>query len=279
MRIYGLDCTSAPSRTKSFTCAHCELAGGTLRLLTLERLENFAAFEHFLDRPGPWVCGFDLPFGQPRKLVESLGWPRDWSGYVSAVAALQPIQAFERVLEHYRSGRPRGDKHLLRYTDVRARALSPMMLYGVPLARMFYQLMPRLKASSICILPCRPNDDNRIALEVYPRLVADLMIGREGSYKHDDRHKQTATRTQGRRDIIDGLRSPRLREGYGFDVELSDTHAAMMVQDGKGDLLDGLLCAIQAAWAATQPGYAISPKCDPNEGWIVDPISYQPATT
>ena len=29
------------------------------------------------------------------------------------------------------------------------------------------------------------------------------------------------------------------------------------------------LCAVQAAWAATQPGYGLPADLDPLEGWIV----------
>ena len=46
------------------------------------------------------------------------------------------------------------------------------------------------------------------------------------------------------------------------------------IQDGSGDQLDGLLCAIQAGWAYTQRdhNYGIPADCDPLEGWIADPV-------
>jgi hypothetical protein len=31
---------------------------------------------------GQWIGGFDLPFGQPRSLIEHEGWPTDWPEFV-----------------------------------------------------------------------------------------------------------------------------------------------------------------------------------------------------
>ncbi len=44
----------------------------------LQRFEALDGFGRWLAQPGPWVGGFDFPFGLPRELVEHLGWPRDW---------------------------------------------------------------------------------------------------------------------------------------------------------------------------------------------------------
>ena len=50
--------------------AHAALVGN--------RLTSFAEFEALLQKPGPWVGGFDFPFGLPRDLVITLGWPQAW---------------------------------------------------------------------------------------------------------------------------------------------------------------------------------------------------------
>lgn len=76
MRIYGIDFTSRPTRRKPITCLECRLDGGVLSAGTLESLKSFDAFEDILQRPGPWIAGIDFPFGQPRKLIETLGWPQ-----------------------------------------------------------------------------------------------------------------------------------------------------------------------------------------------------------
>src|SRR5579864_3499802 len=74
MNIYGLDFTSAPSRKKPITCAVCELAHNSLKLNECLKLSSFAEFEAFLHWDGPWLAALDFPFGQPRKLITSLGW-------------------------------------------------------------------------------------------------------------------------------------------------------------------------------------------------------------
>ena len=42
-----------------------------------------------------------------------------------------------------------------------------------------------------------------------------------------------------------------------------------LIADGSGDLLDAVICAVQAAWAARQPGYGIPASAPAGEGWIV----------
>jgi hypothetical protein len=54
-------------------------------------------------------------------------------------------------------------------------------------------------------------------------------------------------------------------------VRLKLTHAQRdsLVDDASGDRLDAVLCLVQAAWAAAQPGYGMPADVDPVEGWIV----------
>lgn len=272
MKIYGLDFTSAPSSKKPITCAQCRVDGDTLRLEAFCVLESFAAFEDFLARIGPWVAGLDFPFGQPRKLVENLRWPQTWAGYVRLVSAMSKGE-FDGLLKDYRDGRPVGDKQHLRRTDERAGSRSPMMMYGVPVGKMFLEGAPRLLACGASILPCHPQDDTRILLEAYPGLVARRWI-KKGSYKSDTRRKQTLDRRAARGAIVDGLRSTEAAADYGFSIHF-DAWADEFIQDGSGDKLDALLCAIQAGWAYAhrEQNFGIPVDCDCLEGWIVDPLS------
>ena len=80
MMIYGLDFTSVPSHKKPITCVRCRLDRDGLHLESCDTLPSFDVFESFLAQPGPWVAGLDFPFGQPRKLVENMGWPNTWEG-------------------------------------------------------------------------------------------------------------------------------------------------------------------------------------------------------
>ena len=271
MRIYGIDFTSAPKRSKPIACALCELVDGELRLQEQLALLGFDEFEAFLDRSGPWMAGLDFPFGQPRKLIEDLGWPVCWAGYVKHVSGTS-LRAFADTLARYRNDRPPGAKHLYRHTDLKANACSPMMLHGVPVGRMFYHGAPRLLRSGASIVPCCPVGDSRVVVEAYPALVARRFIGPR-SYKSDDRRKQTPERREARQALVASLRSDLLQAGYDLQLALGDSQAESLVGDPSGDWLDALLCAIQAAWAHGRcgQGYGVPRDCDPLEGWIVDP--------
>jgi hypothetical protein len=272
MRIYGIDFTSAPSPKKAITFAQCKLEGDCLSLEYLGRLTSFAAFEEFLRQPGPWLAGIDFPFGQPRKLIENLGWPQTREGYVGHVASMTKSQ-FVGTLANYCSARAKGDKHHLRLTDKLAHSRSPMMMYRVPVAKMFFEGAPRLLNSGASILPCYPRDDSRLVVEAYPALVARRWIGKR-SYKNDTLKQQTPARCSAREELIRGLRSTDAETPFGFDVHFSDEDATVFIQDGTGDTFDALLCAVQAGWAYSQreQGYGIPVDCNPLEGWIVDPL-------
>jgi hypothetical protein len=128
LKVFGVDFTSAPSHRKSITYAVCELRGRQLTHIESSRLESFDEFETFLIEPGPWVAGFDFPFGQPRKLIDNLKWDPDWESYVNLLSRLC-MKGWERLLREYRTPRPKGDKQHLRETDDRAQSKSPMMMY------------------------------------------------------------------------------------------------------------------------------------------------------
>jgi len=283
VRIYGLDFTSAPGvRRKQIPVTACKLEAERLVIEETERLSSFKDFEDFLKRPGVWVAGIDFPFGQPRKLVENLGWPLDWSGYVGVVRTMQ-LAEFEKTLADYRTSRARGDKQHLRATDGSARAQSPMMLYGVPVGKMFFQGAPRLLASGVSVRPCRPVKDKPIIIEAYPALVARKWIGSR-SYKNRSKEKSPENLLQARRDIVTGLGEAEMRRRYGFEVLGAIDPGRPYVEDPSGDWLDSLMCAIQAAWAYQQRDspsapYGIPLDSDPLEGWIVDPDLLPAPTT
>jgi hypothetical protein len=269
MQIYGLDFTSSPTRRKPITCACCELYDTLLTVKSCRKMPSFDDFEAFLRSDGSWVAALDFPFGQPRKLIANLGWPQIWQGYMGMVASMSKAE-FEDTLHSYRADRAPGDKMHLRLTDRLAGAISPMMLHRVPVSKMFFQGATRLYNSQVSILPCRPTSDNRIAVEGYPALVARKLIGKR-SYKSDVRGKQTMDREMARREIVHGLHSDRLVEWYGLSVRMSDEMGETLVQDAMADMLDAVLCAVQAGWAYVrrERGHGIPMECDRDEGWIV----------
>jgi len=270
MHIYGLDFTSSPTSRKPITCACCELHETILTVKSCLILTSFAEFNAFLRGDGPWLAALDFPFGQPRKLVANLSWPQSWQGYMQIVASMSKAE-FEDTLHSYRASRAPGDKLHLRVTDQLAGAISPMMLHRVPVGKMFFQGATRLFNSPISILPCRPMSDTRIAVEGYPALVARRFIGRR-SYKSDMHSLQTIEKEMARREIVEGLRSEQLQEWYGLSVEMSDNLGNLLIKDAMGDMLDAVMCAVQAGWVYMQreKGYGIPVECDKDEGWIVD---------
>jgi len=270
MRIHGLDFTSAPSRRKPLISVGCAFDGATLRPDHADEMITFAAFEESLRKPGPWVCGMDFPFGQPRSLVDALGWPANWEGYVGAVARLSK-EAFEDTIRSDMATRPYGSKWRYRRTDLRSGSSSAMMLFRVPVGKMFFRGAPRLLASGVSVEPCRPTGDTRVAVEAYPAVVARALLGRD-SYKRDG-EPDTPERRAARETLISGLESPALREKYGFGVALDDGWRDDLLEDPSADTLDSLLCAVQAAWSYCRRnnGWGVPEDCDRDEGWIVDP--------
>jgi hypothetical protein len=271
VKIYGLDFTSAPSRKKPLIALGCALEGDVLRVENSEEMRDFAGFEQFLDKPGSWVCGMDFPFGQPSSLVSALGWPEGWEGYVGEVARLSKGE-FEDSIRADMARRPPGSKYRYRLADRRSGARSGMMLFRVPVGRMFYRGAPRLLASGVSVEPCRPNGDTRVVVEAYPAVVARRFLDR-ASYKNDERRKQTTAHRVARERLVAGLESEILKEAYGFTVAMEGSWREELVRDPAADALDSLLCAVQAAWAYTKrdENYGVPPECDPDEGWILDP--------
>lgn len=270
MRIFGLDFTSVPGRRKPLIVLGCTLEGDSLRVEDSETLTDFGGFEDFLQRRGPWVCGMDFPFGQPRSLIATLGWPESWEGYVGEVGRL-PKEEFEDKIRADMGLRPAGSKWRYRLADRRSGSSSAMMLFRVPVGKMFYQGAPRLLASGVRVEPCRRNGDERVAIEAYPAVVARRFLGRT-AYKRDG-VPDTPERRSTRETLLAGLESALLREVYGFAVEMDARWRDEFVRDPSADALDSLLCAVQAAWGYEKrdEGYGVPPECDPDEGWILDP--------
>jgi hypothetical protein len=271
MRVYGLDFTSAPRREKPITCVAATLIEQALHIESLVVFECFDTFENFLGSPGPWMAGMDFPFGQPKILRRNLGWPDDWVAIAQLVGDLS-LSEFERILTEYRQAREPGDKHHRRDTDILAHSQSPMTLYGVPVAKMFYKGVPLLERCRVNIIPCRPLNKDRYVVEAYPALVARRYIGKT-KYKSDERRHQTPEREDARRKLLDIVRGPRLKKDFGLILDLPDGLTEEFVADASADRLDALLCAIQTAWSwrLRDQNYGIPDGIDPVEGWIMDP--------
>jgi hypothetical protein len=270
LRIFGVDFTSAPSHRKPIVQAIGELSRQSLAVTELRSIHTLSGFDCVLRTPGPWVGGFDFPFGLPRKLLNGVELPDDWAGYVAAIESMGK-PAFCALLEQYKEDRAPGDREHLRVTDRQAGALSPQKLYGTPLAKMFFEGAIRLRQAPVDVPPLRRRVGSPVALEAYPALVARGWIGR-ASYKTETRAKQTPEQADVRARIVRTLTSSACRKAYGFRVSLPSELADRMVKDAGGDHLDAVLCAVQAAGAFQRgPSFGIPLHADPVEGWIVDP--------
>lgn len=265
MKVFGVDFTSAPRRAKPIVVAHGTATGKRLRIDALESLTDFDAFEKLLDRPGPWVGGFDFPFGLPGELVADLLWPREWKPLVAFCAALSRSE-LRGILDGYRASRPVGRKYAHRMTDGPAGSSSPMKLVNPPVALMFHEGAPRLAAAGLHIPGLAQSDRRRVALEAYPGLLARSIT--RASYKNDARGKQTPARRAARRAIVTALEQVTPELGIRVTFARSAVRAHL-VADASGDALDAVLCAVQVAWAVTRPNYGLPRRVPACEGWIV----------
>jgi hypothetical protein len=172
---------------------------------------------------------------------------------------------FRQALDSYRAGRPVGRKYAHRATDYPAGSSSPMKLVNPPVALMFHEGARRLLDAGLSIPILRENGSDRIALEAYPGLLARKQLGIRASYKSDTRAEQTGARRSVRKQIVAALVDGR---PLGIDVKFSKFEK-QVVADGSGDLLDAVICAAQAAWAAKRPGYGLPAEASAGEGWIL----------
>jgi hypothetical protein len=308
MKIYGLDFSSNPSKSKRLTLAHCQLDNSTLAVHRLEELNTTTEgdYSKFCDwlagkngYGSEWVAGIDFPFGLPLEAIERFRWlkhdgPQSWTAYVEELYrdVENDLEKFrERVESWKKSGKTGKDKRvfLLRHTDklsgfAGSTPSSPMKVHhqcNPPVGRMFFQGADRLRQAGVCIHPVRRNDCRRVVVEAYPRLVADKFIP-GGKYKEGD------DLSASREAIISGLAKQN-------DYQVTVTFAASKdrqasIDDEQGDKLDSVLSSVQAAWAyLSEQGEAGKAKRTHSygvpffsvacmnqivelEGWIVDPL-------
>jgi len=236
-----------------------------VQLQGIELLADWPAFETWLRRPGPWLGAFDLPFGLPRELVQSLGWPLDWAALMRHYAGLSRAQ-IRSTFAAFCAARPAGAKFAHRACDGPAGSSPSMKWVNPPVAWMLHAGVPRLLAAGVTLAGLQAGDAQRVAVEAYPGLLARELIGRR-SYKSDERRRQTAERERARRELVAALEAGRSR--LGLRLLLDDAQRAELIADPTADRLDAVLCLLQAAWASTRPNWGLPPGIDALEGWIV----------
>jgi hypothetical protein len=279
MQIIGCDFSSSPGKRKPIVVAISEeflSEMGTQNspnkrcvLSKIERFEALHAWETFLQQDVQWVGGFDLPFGLPRELVETLQWPTDWHTCMQHYASLSR-EEIRATFKAFCDARPVGGKFAHRAADAPAGSSPSMKWVNPPVAYMLHAGVPRLIAAGCHFPGLHQGQPHKVALEAYPGLLAREIIGSR-SYKSDDKAKQTAQRLIARKDILTTLENGQTR--LAIRLKLSNAQRETLIEDASGDSLDAALCMLQAAWGYNQyrqgmKNYGL-PRFDPIEGWIV----------
>jgi hypothetical protein len=301
--VYGVDFSSAPTLKKPITVAvgKVDTLRGVYQLSHISGLTTLQVFEAFLATPGPWLGGFDLPFGQPRTLIEHEGWPEDWRTFVRFFCSADR-EALRQRFKAWCDARPAGDKFAWRRTDKPAGSSPAMRWTNPPVAWMMQAGIGRMVQAGLCFpahgdhcvwtIPAtvalgpspagepssqssqsKQHEDNpRIAVEAYPGFTARQVT--RHSYKSDTPAKQDTDRAHHRQQILRAL----LQGNAGLSLRLEATPGWIrhMTIDGSGDLLDAVICALQAAHAAAQPGFGLPANLDPLEGWIASVPGHDP---
>lgn len=269
--VIGVDFTSAPRARKPLTVAVGRLVEGPrpaiYHLDAIRELATLAAFDDLLREPGDWLGGFDLPFGQPRTLIEHEGWPTDWREFVRFYCG-QPRELLRDVFRRWCAGRPAGDKFAWRKADKPAGSSPAMRWTNPPVAWMMHAGIGRMLDAGLAFpahrVAGRGKTRGKIALESYPGFTARQVCRK--SYKSDTPAMQTAERRANRRAILDAVVAGEA--GLAVRLDVSAGVARRMIADGAGDLLDAAICGLQAAHASLQPRYGFPRDLDPLEGWI-----------
>jgi hypothetical protein len=275
-QLLGCDFSSAPSKRKQIVMAWGTLQQGRVQVSKLQGFATLQDFRTALAQPVSWVGGFDLPFGLPRELVQTLGWPTEWGTCIRHYASLSREDIRTRFAA-FCNARPVGGKFAHRATDLPAGSSPSMKWVNPPVAYMLHAGVPLLLDAGVYLpglqSPPPPGSGGtlRVALEAYPGLLAREVLGIR-SYKSDDKAKQTPERLIARKDLINALELGNTR--LALRLKLSHAQRDALTADASGDALDAVLCLMQAAWGLNQYAnghalYGLPPDLDPLEGWIV----------
>ncbi len=274
--LVGCDFSSRPDRRKPIVIARGHLRGDVVVLEALQRLDSLDAYARWLRDEPDWLGGFDFPFGLPRELVQVLGWPSEWLDVMRLYASLERSELRVRFAA-FCANRPIGGKFAHRATDRWAGSSPSMKWVNPPVAWMCHAGVPPLIDAGVYIPGLHLGDTRatdaqrrprKVALEAYPGLLAREVLGR-ASYKSDDRGKQTLERRERRQYLLDALQAGRTR--LALRLQTRPEQRALLLDDGRGDNLDAVLCLVQAAWGWQRgwPYYGLPRPVDSLEGWIV----------
>ena len=263
--VLGVDFSCSPSPCKPITVARGRLGADALAVHALDALPTLTAFEQLLRTPGPWLGGFDLPFGLPRPFVDANAFGTTAAEVIAAVRSRCATRmGWRAFIDSWGNAQPPGARLLHRRTDGATAVVStsPLQTRYVPVGLMYYEGVARLVDAGVTLPALRhAGDPQRVALEAYPRRLAHAIVGNR-SYKNGDDDDRRAARAT----IVAALAAGR--ERFGFALVCHPSLRRSLVDDASGDRLDAVLCLAQTAIASRRDGYGVPDDVDPVEGWI-----------
>ena len=222
------------------------MCGGRVLLSKLERLESLEAFAQWLQQPVGWIGAFDLPFGLPRELLETLGWPLQWDACIRHYVRLSRAD-IRATFAAFCNARPVGGKFAHRATDLSAGSSPSMKWVNPPVAYMLHAGVPLLLDAGIFLPGLHVGEPShvdaagharKVALEGYPGLLAREVLNKR-SYKSDEKSRQTSERLIARKDLITALEHGQTR--LGLRLKLTHAQRDVLADDASGDSLDAVL--------------------------------------
>ena len=142
--LLGCDFSSSPTKRKPIVLALGEARQGRVQLQSLRTFDTLSAFGDWLAQPADWLGGFDLPFGLPRELVQTLGWPTDWAACMDHYCGLER-SAIREQFAAFCHARPVGGKFAHRAADRPAGSSPSMKWVNPPVAYMLHAGVPLLR--------------------------------------------------------------------------------------------------------------------------------------
>jgi Protein of unknown function (DUF429) len=264
--LLGVDFSCAPSPRKPITVAQGCWVGGELLVSEVERLASLSDFEALLRRPGPWLGGFDFPFGLPRPFVDALNLGSDCRSVSTELhRRCANRMSFRALVDQFGNARAAGQRLPHRRCDTAfdgTRSSSPLQTRYVPVGFMYFEGLARLLAAGLCLPGLAEGDPARRAFEAYPGALAFELIGRR-SYKNS----AAADRRQARRELLARLKKGQSR--LAAPLRLGAALQRRLMADESGDQIDAVLALVQVAWASRVPGFGLPADIDPVEGWIL----------
>ena len=257
MLLAGVDFSCSPSRRKPITLATGRLVGTRLVARRVAELTTLAAFETGCVAPGPWLGGFDFPFGLPRAFVDAHGFGASCGGgdreRAQSLRDAHGLACLHRRLGQYATGRraPAASAHRRRFAGDVDQPDADALRSGRADVLRRRRAPDRLR-----------RDVARPARTAATRRGSRSRRIRAGSRMRSSRGARTRTA----RWTIDVARVKRSSPGSKQAATASASRSratpalrASLIDDVSGDRLDAVLCLAQAAIASRRDRYGLPP--------------------